>query len=491
MPKILRNLRIDSVASVDRGAGEGVRVVLMKRDDGGAVDAYLKRDWFAELADKAKLEKREFSAKEREEAAARGAALPDGSFPIENAEDLHNAMRAIGRAKDPAKAKAHIRSRARALGLESELTPAFKSLAKKLTIKHGPDGRITIVHEPEAGEKTVDKRATGIVAKLLSALFRKDAADGDADAVTFEEALGEVEAHEFAQGMMHEVCEAIDALRTSVCSILNDGTVTDKQAVLEQTFRQFKEHVQGIVPEEMEKALAAGVAATIAGLSVGNQEVNAMNAEIKKALGLADSATDADLTAAVAKLLGDLAIAKAGMSEEEKKYHDGLKDDGEKEKFRGMSREERVEHMKKRDDLPEHVRKALAEGEELKKRLAALEDDKELATLSKRATDIGLPDDHGAVIQKALRGDKEAVNKLLDLLKAANAAARAGGVFKELGGAGRETISKAYDELKTKADELRKRDPGLTEAQAFAKVYADPANADLVKRERAENRPSA
>jgi hypothetical protein len=31
----------------------------------------------------------------------------------------------------------------------------------------------------------------------------------------------------------------------------------------------------------------------------------------------------------------------------------------------------------------------------------------------------------------------------------------------------------------------------LSDAQAFARVYSDPANAELVKRERAENRPVA
>jgi hypothetical protein len=35
MPKILTRLRIDEVSAVDRGAGEGVKVILMKRDDTG------------------------------------------------------------------------------------------------------------------------------------------------------------------------------------------------------------------------------------------------------------------------------------------------------------------------------------------------------------------------------------------------------------------------------------------------------------------------
>lgn len=63
--------------------------------------------------------KREFSDDERKKLADEGKALPDGSFPIESEQDLKNAIRAVGRAKDPAKAKEHIKTRAKALGLES------------------------------------------------------------------------------------------------------------------------------------------------------------------------------------------------------------------------------------------------------------------------------------------------------------------------------------------------------------------------------------
>lgn len=65
---------------------------------------------------------REFSQEERERLAEKGHALPDGSYPIVTREDLENAIQAIGRAKDPAAAKRHIKKRARALGLE-ELIP--------------------------------------------------------------------------------------------------------------------------------------------------------------------------------------------------------------------------------------------------------------------------------------------------------------------------------------------------------------------------------
>jgi hypothetical protein len=47
--------------------------------------------------------------------AEEGNALPDGSFPIANVEDLKNAIQAFGRAKDKDAAKRHIMKRAREL----------------------------------------------------------------------------------------------------------------------------------------------------------------------------------------------------------------------------------------------------------------------------------------------------------------------------------------------------------------------------------------
>ena len=65
---------------------------------------------------------RTFSSAERKKAASSGAAMPDGSFPIHNASDLSNAIRLAGNAKNPAAAKAHIKSRAKSLGL-SKMIP--------------------------------------------------------------------------------------------------------------------------------------------------------------------------------------------------------------------------------------------------------------------------------------------------------------------------------------------------------------------------------
>jgi 8-oxo-dGTP pyrophosphatase MutT (NUDIX family) len=72
---------------------------------------------------------RDVSTEERKKAAGAGAAMPDGSYPIANCSDLRNAVRAIGRAKDPARTKAHIRKRKAALGCpDVELPEAWAAL---------------------------------------------------------------------------------------------------------------------------------------------------------------------------------------------------------------------------------------------------------------------------------------------------------------------------------------------------------------------------
>lgn len=58
-----------------------------------------------------------FTAAQRRTLAKQGKAEPGGGFPIRNETDLRHAIRAIGRANDPAAAKAFIKKRAKALGL--------------------------------------------------------------------------------------------------------------------------------------------------------------------------------------------------------------------------------------------------------------------------------------------------------------------------------------------------------------------------------------
>ena len=247
---------------------------------------------------------------------------------------------------------------------------------------------------------------------------------------------------------------------------------------------------------------------------------------LAKALGLAETATEADVTAAVAKSLQaqadmtasvaklqrDLLNSQAGYTSEEEAYlkkeslYDEEEDDskpelseGEKDKkrrkkaFRLASHEERNKIMKKADpEMPSYIKKMMDDMEELRKQNASLLQTAGLVTFSKQANDLGLPESDAVTLQKAYAGDKASIDKLLTLTKSAINAARTGAVFKEFGsGHGDGGNVTPYDQLVAKAEELRKHEPKLTQAQAFAKVYEDPSNADIVKRERAENRPSA
>ena len=66
-----------------------------------------------------KGEKDMYSEEQRMSMAEEGMALPDGSFPIKNADDLKNAIMAYGRAKDKVAAKAHIIKRATELDMNA------------------------------------------------------------------------------------------------------------------------------------------------------------------------------------------------------------------------------------------------------------------------------------------------------------------------------------------------------------------------------------
>jgi len=81
---------------------------------------------------------------QRKAMAEKGLALPDGSFPIKNLEDLKNAIQAYGRAKDQAAAAKFIVKRAKALSAD-DLIPDTEDFQKAL--KEASFGRI-----PKFGE---------------------------------------------------------------------------------------------------------------------------------------------------------------------------------------------------------------------------------------------------------------------------------------------------------------------------------------------------
>ena len=63
----------------------------------------------------------DLDTEERRKLADEGKALPDGSFPIRNREDLKDAIQSYGRASNKDEAKRWIKKRAKELNAEDEL----------------------------------------------------------------------------------------------------------------------------------------------------------------------------------------------------------------------------------------------------------------------------------------------------------------------------------------------------------------------------------
>jgi hypothetical protein len=286
---------------------------------------------------------------------------------------------------------------------------------------------------------------------------------------------------------------AVDALHKSVVSILKNEPTKQHNDLLAATFNQFQDHLAEVTQ-------AAGGA-----VDKKRGESDMDIAVLKKTLGLADSATEADVTKALAdqakaakdasdnlaKVTGELEIAKANMTPDELKFHNELKDDEAKKAFRAKDHQNRTVQMEKREELPDSIKKIIADAESTKKQLGELLEKQNLADFAKQAKELGLPDTEAITLKKAYDGDKPAVDKLMSLVKAAKAQIDTGELFKEWGGPGERTNGEVMEELKAKAAEYRKAHPELSEAQAFAKVYSDPANKALAEKERNQNRPRA
>ena len=128
MPDRLANLRINRVAFVPGGDNPDAFVTLWKsRRDGP-------------LGELSEYEKKDYTTAQRAAMAKKGQAIPvknadgdvvDGRYPIANAADLSNAMRALGRSGSAPEVKAHIKKRAAALGLTDRLSDIYKDDVSK------------------------------------------------------------------------------------------------------------------------------------------------------------------------------------------------------------------------------------------------------------------------------------------------------------------------------------------------------------------------
>lgn len=119
-----------------------------------------------------------WTEEKRKEAADKGWALPDGSYPIEDVEDLKKAIQSYGRAKNERATKRHIMKRAHALGKTSLLPKGWAGSAFD-PAKHlrGPDGRFLPKGKPSKGKSAKTASAADSVeskAKELRGRVHRD-----------------------------------------------------------------------------------------------------------------------------------------------------------------------------------------------------------------------------------------------------------------------------------------------------------------------------
>ncbi len=478
MKRILRGLRLDKIAAVDRPCQEPATMTIMKRAE--PVDD----------ADYMAVAKRKWSADQRKEAEQKGWAMSGGRYPIETVGDLEDAIHAVGRGKGShASIRAHIMSRAKALGASDKIPDDWK----------------------------VSKILKSLRADMAKASLLAVSDDDDEGAEGFDEVMADAK---LSQELWDNFYKATDALRQSICSILKDETVSDKQSMIEESLKEFADYVQGIIPGDVGKSLADGFSAALVGAADATLKGVLMSKELKKALGLSETASDADIIAAIGKRDEDLKKANdelviAKMSDKHKAYHAKLSGDA-KDKFAAMSPAERDKAMGADDDAD--CEKALAKGDAFKatdghvfhkrdfgtdaayhfaksqnetiakqaEEIAKAKEDKAVADFAKRAKDTFGDEAFGATLRKAYSGDVAAQAEVEKRTAALKKQADEGGLFVEKGGRGSPAAGSAEAELFAKRDDLRKSNPKLTEAQAFAKVYEDRANADIVKRYKAE-----
>jgi hypothetical protein len=152
-------------------------------------------------------------------AAASGAAMADGSYPIKTKADLRKAIKAVGRGgADHDKIRAHVIKRAKALGLEALVPDNWNpdGSLKEAAKTDEPDTVVDAETVTKAEEILRDVRA---LAPSLVKADDSEAGDitGAVDAIAVIAKLIIAEAESLAQGNLNEACDIgllLDAVRS-------------------------------------------------------------------------------------------------------------------------------------------------------------------------------------------------------------------------------------------------------------------------------------
>jgi hypothetical protein len=509
MARKLNDGKITVIAAVTRPAQKGATAILLKRDDS---------DPFDDAAFE-KLTKRTFTAAERKESEEKGHAMAGGRYPIENTSDLENAIQSVGRGKGSHGAiRAHIMTQARRLGATDKIPDDWKATKNDVSLLRNA------IRAADFDFRFDD------LSKFAHRIAKDCVEVSPEKAELFDDVHASTEAQEYSCAMMEEFNECYSDLCRSVSSIFSDETGADKAKMLETTFQQFKDAIQGVVPEGLEKAISSAL--------TQNSDGGVMTKAIAKALNLPETATEADIVAALGKQATDIATLKAAaeMSGKHKAFmenDDAKMPTGGKSAFAAMSPADRDAHMKSnpiKEKEKDDVDKMIAKGEAFKDAdtgtvltkadfgseagfvfaksqaaksakltadLQKSEDARSEAAFAKSAeaySMVGAPADVGKLLHGINKADPKLAEGVVAILKTAQERIAKGGLFTEIGnGGGANAGGSALDQLNKLADTLKKTDTTgkLTQAQAFAKAYEDPANRELVQRYKEESRKAA
>lgn len=171
--------------------------------------------------------KADLSAAGRKKAAASGAAMSDGSYPINTKADLRKAIKAVGRGgSDHDKIRKHIVTRARALGLENLVPDNWNSDGSLKTADKTDEPDDAASAETVAKAEGILRDARALAPSLVKA-DGEEAATGDddetGDITGAEEAIACIakliiaEAESLAQGNLNEAMDIsllLDAVRS-------------------------------------------------------------------------------------------------------------------------------------------------------------------------------------------------------------------------------------------------------------------------------------
>lgn len=449
MPKqLLKGLKLDEVSHCAQGVNPHAKVVLFKSQD---------------------VNKREFSAEEREKLAEEGKALSDGSFPIVNTTDLSNAVQAFGRADNKQQVARHIKKRAKALDAMDQL--------------------------PEEGDLAEMMRKAHPLAEALTERALSKAHGQDGTVPDFDDIVRDHMAEREARVAMEELAPLLDGFRSSVEAAINLAeNQEDRRSMIRSNAEQFAERVDQVLNKSVSKpqhglvkSVFERIAKSIAGdksqpqeehmPKISKEQLDELPQELRKhveelpaeaqegAYALAKAAADAQAQAKEAQ--DQLAKAKqAEPAEDETPEIAKAREAGAPQAV--------IDLMKAQQKSIDQANEALAKQAAEREQNAQIEKAKGYTGhLSADASEVG------AALYRLRKGQgtDEDVASIEKALKGANEAARQADIFKSYGSATQPDTGSAEQQVIGKAQELRKTDPNLTEEQAYAKALRE--NPDL------------